>query len=233
MKHATILVPVLATLGLGFAAGCTQDPGSDPPPSSTPPAGATSGDQGTTFDHENDGISPWDLIDRIEKEGPPKYTSHVHSCPKVRVKTLGNVLTSLGVDVNNQTMLSAGDLYRNGGNALGQANFANRIRENIGVTTSGASREFDVFAAAADEIIANVPTLERCKDAAGTPAQLFDENNACQPSGITCLIGVPAQLGHLDACNFAVQGASDTSNNYALGKRIAVASLLAAAYTCE
>ncbi len=218
---------ILGLLGVGLGA-CTEDL-SKPADDTTPPAGATSGDQTTTFDHDNSGISPWDLIDRLEKEGPPKYTSHVHSCPKVRVATLGNVLTSLGVNIGNATALSAGDLYRSGGNALGAANFANRIRENIGVSTSGASREFDIFAAAADEIIANVGTLERCKDAGGNPATLFDTSDACLPTGITCLLGVPASVAHLDFCNLTIQNASD----HATGKRIAVAAMLAAAYTCE
>ena len=31
------------------------------------------------------------------KEGPSSYTSQVHSCPKVRYRTFGNLLTSLGV----------------------------------------------------------------------------------------------------------------------------------------
>src|SRR6266513_1407708 len=136
-----------------LASACTDDLS----PPNTPPPGSTSGDQSTTFDHENNTISPWDLLDRLEKEGPPRYTSHVHSCPKVRYKTLGNVLASVGVNVANATNLSGGQLYTSGYNALGGPNYANRIRENIGITTSGASREFDIFAAAADEIIAAVP----------------------------------------------------------------------------
>ena len=213
---------------VGLLGACSDDLTSSDP-TTAPPPGSTSGDQETTFDHDNDGISPWDLIDRLEKEGPPKYTSHVHSCPKVRVATLGNVLRSLGVDTNAAGARSAGGLYRSGANALGAANFANRIRENIGVSTSGASREFDIFAAAADEIIANVGTLERCKDAGGNYAKLFDDTDVCQPTGITCLIGVPASVAHLDFCNLTVTGASD----HATGKRLAVAAMLAAAYTCE
>src|SRR5262249_33654086 len=140
----------------------------------------------------------------------------------------GNVLASLGVNVTNQTSLSAGDLYQNGGVALGQPNYASRIRENIAVTTSAMSREFDIFAAAADEVIAAVPNLTRCQ-VGGVGAQMFDANNNCRADGITCIIGAPAQPAHLDFCNITVQQASDP----ATGKRIAVAALLAAAYTCE
>jgi hypothetical protein len=113
-------------------------------------------------------------------------------------------------------------------NAMGGPNFANRIRENIDITTSGASREFDIFAAAADEIITAIPNLARC-NVAGTPAVLFDANNQCQASGITCMIGTPAQPAHIALCNLTVSGASTPQ----VGRRLAVATLMAAAYTCE
>jgi hypothetical protein len=208
-----------------LASACTDEV----PDSTTPPAGSTSGDESTTYDHDNSGISPWELLERLQQEGPPSYTSRVHSCPKVRYKTLGTVLTQLGVNVANMTALSAGDLYRNGFNALGGPNFDNRIRENISIATSGASREFDIFAAASDEII-NAFTAGTGPLAARCPgAQLFDGSNNCQPSGITCLIGAPATSRHIDYCNLTVTSASTPT----VGKRLAVASLLAAAYTCE
>lgn len=205
-----------------LASACTDDV----PTENTPPPGSTSGGADTTFDHDNDQISPWDLLDRLTKEGPPRYTSHVHSCSKVRYRTLGNVLTDVGMNTANTTALSAGDLYRNGFNALGGANYANRIRENIMITTSGASREFDIFAAGADEVInafAN-GTIARCPG-----ATLFDASNACRPDGITCLLGVPATTQHLEFCNLTVSSASTVT----VGKRLAVAAMLAAAYTCE
>jgi hypothetical protein len=208
-----------------LASACTDEV----PTENVPPPGSTSGNEDTTFDHENDYISPWELLDRLTKEGPPRYTSHVHSCAKVRYRTLGTVLTELGINTANMTALSAGDLYRTGFNALGGPNYANRIRENIMITTSGASREFDIFAAAGDEIqaaFANpASTLaQRCPG-----AQLFDAANTCRPEGITCLIGTPATSRHLDYCNLTVS----TASNATVGKRLAVAALLAAAYTCE
>jgi len=208
------------------AVACSTDVNDEP--DTAPPTSGTSGDESTTFDHENDGYSPWDLIDRLAKEGPPRYTSKVHSCPKVRFATLGNVLRAVGVNTANTANLSAGQLYTSGFNAMGGPNYANRIRENILVTTSGASRMFDVFAAAADEIITAMPNLARCQ-VAGTGAAMFDANNQCRADGITCLIGQPAQPAHLDFCNLTVTSASDVN----VGKRIAVAAILAAAYTCE
>jgi hypothetical protein len=222
---------LVASLG---AHGCADE--IDAPPgttetteANTPPHVTTSGNESTTYDHDNGGSSPWERLDQLAKEGPPRYMSRVHSCPKVRYQTLGRVLASLGVDVANQTDLSAGKLYRDGFNALGGANYWTRIRENLFITTSGASREFDIFAAAADEIIAAVPTLERCK-VGGVGAQLFNPTtNACRPDGIACITGAPAQGAHLEFCNLAVARASDV----ATGKRLAVAAMLAAAYTCE
>lgn len=225
MTHFGTKTILVASLGL-VGAACTSDLQTDD--GTTPPPGSTSGDEDTTFDHENDGISPWELVDRLTKEGPPRYTSRVHSCPKVRYRTLGAVLASVGVNVGNNQNLSAGQLYRDGANAMGAPNFANRIRENIEVTTSGASRMFDVFAAAADEIITAVPTLQRCM-VNGQPAALFNASNQCEASGITCLIGQPAQAAHLDICNLTIQRASTPD----VGKRLAVAALMAAAYTCE
>lgn len=220
---------ILLAASLGLAGACVQNELEDGTVSNPPPSGGTSsGEEENTFDHMNDGISPWELVDRLAKEGPPRYTSKVHSCPKVRYATLGNILRSVGVNTANTTALSAGQLYTQGSSALGAPNFENRIRENIGVATSGASREFDIFAAAAPEIITAIPTLTRCQ-VAGAPAVLFDAANVCQASGITCLIGVPATQAHIDICNASVTGATTVD----IGKRLAVAVLMAAAHTCE
>jgi len=225
MKTIGYTLAILASSVL--ASACTDNASSS---TNAPPEGSTSGNEDTTFDHDNgDYISPWDLLDRLQKEGPPRYTSKVHSCSKVRYTTLGTVLSSMGVNVANATALSAGDLYKTGFNALGGPNYANRIRENIGISTSGASREFDIFAAAAPEVIAafgnaTSPLMTRCPGAV-----LFDANNTCQPSGITCLIGTPATADHLNFCNKTITSASDV----ATGQKLAVAAMLAAAYTCE
>lgn len=214
---------ILVSLALAACGGLDDTT----PPDETPPGG-TSGGEDTTFDHDNSGVNPFDLIDKLTKQGPPRFSSRVHSCAKMRYRTLGNVLASYGVDVANANNLSAGQLYRDGDFALGAPNYANRIRENLDITTSGASREFDVFAAAADEVIAAIPTLARCQ-VNGVGVQIFDTNSACRADGITCLLGAPATAAHLDFCNITVSQASDP----AVGKRIAVAALLAAANTCE
>lgn len=223
MKRLGYTLAILASSVL--ASACTDET----EPVNAPPSGGTSGDETTTFDHDNSGISPWELLDRLQQEGPPSYTSRVHSCSKVKYATLGNVLRSLNITIPTAQPangdVSPGALYFTGDNAMGTANYANRIRENISISTSGASREFDIFAAAADPIIAAFASnsITRC------PGAVLFVGDSCQVSGITCLIGQPATTRHLDYCNLTVAAASDTT----VGKRLAVATMLAAAYTCE
>jgi hypothetical protein len=221
MTRLTLLTILVAS----FGAACTDD--TVETPDNTPPEGSTIGTEAETYDHDNGDFDPFDLIDRLSQEGPARYTSRVHSCPKVRYRTVSTILTSLGVNVASTTALSPGELYRAGDNAMGAPNFANRIRENITVNTSGASRLYDIFAAAAPEVIAAVPTLTRCS-VGGVNAVMFNGNN-CDPTGIACLIGTTPTLDHIDFCNLTVSNASSP----AIGQRIAVAALLAAAYTCE
>src|SRR4051812_38020984 len=185
MTRLGYTLTILFGASLGVAA-CTDS--IDAPSGSDPlPSGTTSGSDENTFDHDNNGISVWDLIDRLTKEGPPSFSAQMHGCTKPRVATLGNILTSVGINAANTATRSAGQLYTQGGTALGGANYAARVKENLAITISGASREFDIFAAGAQEIITNVPNLARCKDAAGAAAVLFDANNRCQASGLTCI----------------------------------------------
>jgi hypothetical protein len=215
---------LLASFLLVFAA-CAADGDSEAPPL---PEGNASGDVDNTFDHPETQYDVWEILERLQAEGPPKYTARVHSCPKIRYETIGRLLASRGVDVGNPTGLSAGELYRSGDQALGAPNYAARSRENIELTTAGASRLFDIFVAAAPEIIANMPSRPECM-IGQVGARMFDDSGACSPDGISCLLGVPATASHLEVCNLTVQRASDLQT----GQRMAVAVLAAAAHTCE
>jgi hypothetical protein len=227
MTRTGYTLTILLGASLGVAA-CSDSIDTPPPPDNTPPPGSTSGDDGTTFDHQNDGISVWDLLKRLTDQGPPSFTSQMHGCMKMHYATLGNVLTSLGVNLTNTTTNSAGQLYQTGAAAMSVANYGARVRESVAISTSQASREFDIFASAAPEVIAALPTLPRCQ-VGGTGPTLFDASNTCQLSGISCLIGSPASQAHVDLCNQTIMRASTPD----LGKRLAVAVMLAAAYTCE
>jgi len=203
---------ILLGASLGVAA-CTQS--LDDGTNEEIPPGATNGSDGSTFDHDNNYISVWELIDRLAKEGPPSFTSHMHPCNKIPYQTLGNILTNVGVNTANATALSAGALYRDGATSMGAPSYANRIRENAEITTSGISRAMDIWAAAAPEIITANPTLFN-----GT---------TCVQDQITRLIGVPATTAHVELCNLTIQRATTPD----VGKRLAVAVIMAAAYTCQ
>jgi hypothetical protein len=181
-------------------------------------------------------VSDWNLpapdpfaeLERLAREGPPRYASRVHSCPKPRYRTLGNLLTSRGVDLAATAELSAGALYRGGAQALGAPNYAARTRENIDLGLATTAKLFDIYVQAAPEIIQNLPARPECQ-VGGVGARLFDASNHCVADGITCLIGVPATATHLEICNQTVGDAADVET----GKRLAVAVLAAAAHTCE
>jgi len=192
------------------------------------PPGNASGGEGNTFDHPDSVPDPWDLLERMQEQGPPSYSSRVHSCPKLRYATIGHLLESLGVNLNATAELSAGNMWRTSDQALGAPNYAARSRENLELTTASASKLFDIFSQAAPEIIAAMPTLEHCT-VGGLPARMFNDFGQCTPDGISCLIGVPAQAGHIEICNELVTRASTPEK----GQVLAVATLLSAGHTCE
>ena len=197
---------------------------------SVPPstAGETTGGVENTFNHENNDLDVWDLLARLQDEGPAEYSAHVHSCPKVRYATLGRILATRGVDLGANGETSAGRMYRSGDQALGVANYGARVPEAAELTTASASKLFDLFVAAAPELIARMPERPECT-VGGVPSRIFNAQGQCDPSGLTCLMGVPAQAGHVEICNRILSRASSPE----IGRTLAVASLLAAAHTCE
>jgi len=222
------ITTLAATLALA-AAACT-DAGTAMPPTDdpAPQQGNATGGADNTFDHPDSETDVWKLLQQLQEQGPPKYTARVHGCVKMKYETIGHVLASRGVDVNSNTNLSAGQIYRTSDQALGVANYAARQRENLELTTAAASKLFDVFVQAAPEIIANMPNRPECQ-IGGVGASLFNASNQCEADGITCLIGVPATASHVELCNLTIAKASDVET----GKKMAVAALLAAAHTCE
>lgn len=166
---------------------------------------------------------PYEELEELQREGPPRYSSRVHGCTKLRYLTLGNVLASRGVALGAAGPDTAGRIYREGRAALGAPNYAARARETIELGLATTSKVFDIFVQAAPEIIANLASRPEC----GAP--LFDAAGRCNPDGVSCLIGVPATPTHLEICNQTVQRGDDPER----GKRLAVAVLAAAAHTCE
>lgn len=246
-KLSHLIAFVFAVSGAGCLGGSpSSDPGPNPAPVGDPSSsgsagggvgnlgiapttGDTSGGTDNTFDHMNDSIDPFQVLARIQEQGPPEISSRLHSCQKLQYEVIGTVLAQLGVNLNKQsTPPSAGQLYKGGSQALGAPNYGARIREGIENTTSGATKLFDVFVQAAPEIIAAMPNVAACK-LAGQPTQMFDAQGKCTLAGISCLQGAPAVQAQVDLCNQALTEASTPT----IGQTIAVATILAAAHTCE
>lgn len=223
--------PILLAFSLA-AFGCSVggEPGDeeiDPIDEETPDPQDTSGGEDNTFEHP-DGPDIWDYLQRLAEEGPPSFSARMHSCPKMTYSRIGNILESRGVDLGAGGNLSAGRLWRNGGPALGAPKLDVRSRESTELTTAAAAKLFDVFAQAAPEIIAAMPTLEACM-VGGVGAEMFDGSGQCTADGISCLMGTPAQPAHVELCNEMVSRATTIE----IGQEIAVAALAAAAHTCE
>jgi hypothetical protein len=197
------------------------------PPHTAPPA--TSGDENTTFDHDNTAaVDPYELLDRLAQEGPPEVRARFHSCSKIRYGTIGRLLASRGVNLGDTAEFAAGNLYTTSDQALGVANYGARIPETTELTTASAAKLFDIFVAAAPEIMANMPNRPECQ-IGGVGAALFNADGQCMPDGITCLMGKPASIGHIDLCNSFVAAAATPDQ----GRVIATAAMAAAAHTCE
>ncbi len=195
--------------------------------------GGTAGGVINTFHHPDaiDGTRPLDVreaLTRMAEEGPPAYRSHVHGCRKMRYRSMGRMLDGLGVDLASDAPLSAGRMWREADQALGAPNYGARIPETSELTTASASRLFDILVQAAPEIMANIGSEERCQ-IGGRGVTVFAADGSCDRDGLTCLLGEPASAEHLALCNLIVDRASDPEK----GRVIAIASMLAAASTCE
>ncbi len=205
-----------------------QLPGSRsaPPVNAGSPTGSL--DPANTFEHPDVETNPFDALSRAEDEGPPEIASRLHGCQKLRYGNLGRILSGLGVDISQNAMApAAGALWQTGAQALGAANYAARVPEALQLTTAGATKLFDIFVQAAPEIIRNMPNADRCK-VHGQPIAMFD-SGGCTLNGISCLQGFLAYPEQKALCDRVIAQASTTQ----IGQIIAVASVLAAAHTCE
>jgi hypothetical protein len=247
---SAIGIAILASLALGVI-GCS---GGDPPSSlmgdepapekpdkkydndpTDDPAeqpGAANGGEDNSFEHPSLGggaeADPFEVLAEREEEGPPEVRTRLHSCQKLQIDAVANVLASFGVDLGaSNDPPTAGDLLDEGAGALGGPNYDARIGEAIVWSAAGAARLFDIFVQAAPDIIANIENAPQCQVAGqGFPMFVGDE---CNEPAVTCLIGRPATPEHLAICNDLVKSATDVDT----GKGIAVATLLSAAHSCE
>ena len=233
--------PILAYLGLtsliaalAGLVGCSQDPPDVVLPSrpvTWSPTSLAAGSQ--TFNHEQQSVGSGvngitDPTLKIEDDaiiGPPDVVARLHGAQKMQYATLGRILKDLGVDLSSTTATSAGELYASGQSALGIAVYASRVPEMILPSTSALAKEYDIFVAAADEILKdNLASSTRCPGTA-----LLNETGQFTHDGLSCLLGKPAKPDHLTLANQLVSQSTDL----ATGQQLAVATLLAAAHTSE
>ena len=203
-------------------------------PEVPPPVDNYAGNEDNTFDHmsglgEDGSKDPMTVLAQRQEEGAPEIRTRLHSCQKIPVATLRNILEDFGVDISlTAEPPSAGQLFSEGLGPLGAAVYDARVGETIVWTSSGAAKQFDIFVQASSDIITVMPDLQQCQeDGAGT--SVFDQNDWCTEPAITCLIGRPATSQHLAICTDAVKSASTPEK----GKAIAVAVILSAAHSCE
>jgi hypothetical protein len=173
------------------------------------------------FQHPDLEADTTDAITRAQDEGPPAVAVRLHGCQKIRYEALGNVLTGLGASASM-------GLYQEAGLALGAPNYRARVPEVLSITTAGAAKLFDIFVEAAPEIIASMPSLDRCR-IGGFPSSMFDDRGRCTSNGISCLQGFLASADQQALCDRTIGQASSPE----IGRTIAVATILAAAHTCE
>lgn len=236
--------PIALVAGL-FGAACVQQPDDnltqpapvvidDPTKDFPNQPGVFNGGEDNTQSHMGDlgdGVfkDPFEILAQRMEEGPPEVRTRLHSCQKIQNASLSNLLSSLGVNLDaTGDPPTAGQLLKGGGGALGAASYDARVGEAIVWSAAGAAKLFDIFVQAAPEIIANLPNADQCK-VDGVGPEMFDANNQCNADAIACITGRPATASHVAICNTLVQKASSIDK----GKRIAVATMMAAAHSCD
>jgi hypothetical protein len=206
-------IPIVLVLALGCSTPEEAPPPIDP------------GDPNHPFLHE-------EQVRDVLADGnqlPPTLSVQMHACGKISYETLGTILRSRGVNIDNMAPDSAGQLYRGGNLMLGAPVYEARVSEALRSTTGGLTRLSDILLAAAPEIIANLPAREECK-VNGVGARLFDEQG-CNALGIACLIGAPPPDRVVALCNEMLSRVP--AQNRATAQRLAVAAIASAFYLCE
>jgi hypothetical protein len=206
--------------------GRTSQGGGDP--------NGTAGGEDTTFDHSNDpgGAAPGSDFQpsepgQVRLVGSPEITSRLHSCGKISVKALGDILTSRGLTGGGQRpngALSGNAIYRQGGTAaaFGGANYNGRVPEAPFASTSAMSKMFDIFTMSSYDAVAANWTAPACPG-----VKVVGADGMFTQDGLTCLMGKPAKAEHLAIANDAI------AKNPTDGAKIAIAALLSAAHTCQ
>lgn len=220
--------------GQGAAAGSMGTAGNNPGQGGAGATNNASDNEDNTFDHFNDPGDPFEILKQHQEEGPSNIRGRLHSCQKIPYAALGEFLKSRGVDIANPAAKSAGQLYRDGKDSLGVANYEAREPEAYFHTTAGATKLFDIFVQAAPEVIANIQNMPACQ-VGGQGKPMFDSTTGeCVYESLSCIMGRPAKVQDIKLCNTMLQHAeAGNQADLDLKRRITVAAFLSAAHTCE
>jgi hypothetical protein len=158
--------------------------------------------------------------------GSPEVTSRQHGCGKMSIASIGQLLQSRGltgkgaVPQGSQTgvgIFNAGDTPP----ALGAANYEGRTGESPFASTSAISKMFDIYTMASYDAVAAGWSAPAC------PNVQLTNGGQITKDGLTCLMGKPATDEHVAIANDAI------AKNPTDGAKIAIASILSAAHTCQ
>lgn len=230
MKRIALTLISLAAFALTACDG-TQDSLTDGRRSDPRDPNATAGGEDSTFDHNNDpgaadpgaDFQPTDPA-QVKLVGSPEVTSRLHSCGKLTYASLGNILSTRGLNGGGQPqgLQSAQQIYNGAGPAFGVANYNGRVPEAPFASTSAMAKMFDIFA------MASYPATNQNWNPTACPnTDLLGADGKFTRDGLSCLMGRPALDEHLAIANDAI------AKNPTDGAKIAVAALLAAAHTCQ
>ncbi len=225
MKTLSKIALLLGSIAI--ASGCAGD---NPTPGDNGNNGGGGGDNAGGGGAPGEGHPDLNPSDDYDYTGAPaSYLASTHSCAAINYDNLGGLLASRGVNIANNTALSAGRLYRDGKLALGIPNYDARVREPSALTTAQTSKWYDILIAGAPEIEAAMAagTVIGC-DPQGVGIQMFN-GDSCTIEGLACITGQRVTSSALALCNNAITDAASIAD----GKIIAMASAMAAAHTCE
>ena len=224
---AAAAVTAALVLGGCAEAGDQLSAGAGGPAYSNDPNRTASGSEEGTFDHVNDpgGVSDGPLPDPGQRAletaaaGGAVASARMHSCGKLSLRAMANLLKSRGASAPNQGLVT------NAANAaaLGGANYSGRIPEAPFSSTSSMGKAFDIYTTVSTDVVK--PDWAP----AGCPGVKLLENGKFTKDGVSCLLGKPAKPEHMALADDLVSQADTPAD----GQRIAVAALLAAAHTCE
>lgn len=170
-----------------------------------------------------------------DANGPNCATNEYCYCANPPCVQVGNEPGNQGQCVAKPA--TPGFLYQSGVDAFGVPKIDSRQGEKDGHTTASAMRLFDIFIQAAPQIIANIqdPQAAPACVLQGQTHPMFDPlDGSCVEESVSCLLGTPATDDHLLLCNLIVDKANPSDPVDVQKKQyIAVASILAAAHSCE